>query len=161
SPCTGNAGIWTYAPWTGCMGSAEAGMDSLKLAAYGILMLPLLSFLINGLWLGRKSRTASAWLATLAMGATLVLAMVVALGYRAEVLGYPEAFPLRSAVAWEHAWMAFPIGSGAVLAAGAGFHLDPISIMMVLVISGISFLVNAYSIGYMRDDAASGRFFPL
>ncbi|MEO6097209.1 MAG: NADH-quinone oxidoreductase subunit L [Fibrobacteria bacterium] len=128
---------------------------------YGILALPFLSFLVNGLWLGRKSAKASAWTATLLMAMTLILAVFLALYYRGQVLMHPDAHPDRSLMLWDHSWMSFALEPGTVLAAKFGFLLDPISMMMVLVISFISFLVNLYSIGYMKDDKGAGRFFPL
>jgi NADH-quinone oxidoreductase subunit L len=131
------------------------------LIGYGILALPFLSFLVNGLLLGRKSASASAWTATALMGLNLGLAVFLALGYRDQVLAFPEAFPERSTVLWDHTWMSFTLEPGTVLAAKFGFLLDPISVMMVLVISFISFLVNVYSIGYMKGDKGAGRFFPL
>ncbi len=130
---------------------------SMVTAAYGVLLLPLLSFLINGLWLGRKSAQASGWLAAVLMGGTLGLALFLALGYRAQVLGRPE-FPGQTALAFDHLWLSF--GPGASQAARFGFLLDPISVMMALVVAGISFLVHVYSIGYMRGDEGAGRFFP-
>ena len=36
----------------------------MRIAAYGVLALPFLSFLLNGLWIGRKSGKASGWTAT-------------------------------------------------------------------------------------------------
>ncbi len=40
-----------------------------------------------------------------------------------------------------------------------GFLLDPLSIIMVLVVTGVSFLIHIYSIGYMRDDPGFSRYF--
>jgi NADH-quinone oxidoreductase subunit L len=141
--------------------AGTAAWGQMAWAAYGILLLPFLSFLINGLWLGRKSAKASAWTATLLMGGTLVLAILLVLGYKTRILENPGSYPARSAMVFEHTWMAFPTGSGSELAAKLSFYLDPISMMMVLVIAFISFLVNVYSIGYMHDDKGMGRFFPL
>lgn len=129
----------------------------MTLAAYGVLALPLLSFVFNGLWLGRKNATASGWTAAILMGVTLVMAVILALGYRSEILGNAN-FPGNIAVAFDHVWMSF--GPGTAQAAKLGFYLDPISVMMVLVVSFISFLVHVYSIGYMHGDPAAGRFFP-
>jgi NADH-quinone oxidoreductase subunit L len=134
---------------------------ALRWAAYGVLALPLLSFLINGLWLGRKNRVAAAWLATAFISVKVVLALFLAWGYYGLVLGHADLFPSRTVVLWEQTWMTFTTGAGTVLFANLGFMLDPISVMMVVVISFISLLVNVYSIGYMREDAASGRFFSL
>jgi NADH-quinone oxidoreductase subunit L len=141
--------------------AGTAAWGQMAWAAYGILSLPFLSFLINGLWLGRKSAKASAWTATLLMGGTLVLAILMAAGYKTQILGNPGVYPAKAATVFEHTWMTFSIGAGPDFAARFSFFLDPISMMMVLVIAFISFLVNVYSIGYMHDDKGMGRFFPL
>lgn len=39
------------------------------------------------------------------------------------------------------------------------FLVDPLSIVMMLIITGVGFLIHVYSIGYMHDDAAFARFF--
>jgi len=39
------------------------------------------------------------------------------------------------------------------------FLIDPISIVMLLIITGVGFLIHVYSIGYMAHDEAVGRFF--
>jgi NADH-quinone oxidoreductase subunit L len=119
-------------------------------AAYALLLLPLLSFVLNGLWL-RKYPRVSGWAATALMGAAFACAVILYLGFRRE--GHPL-------LVWEHAWMA--MGNGDVnLVAKLGCYLDPISAMMILVVTFISFLVNLYSIGYMRGDRGAGRFFPI
>lgn len=137
-------------------------------AAAGILLLPLLSFLINGLWLGRVSAKASGWTSVVLLGGTAALALVLAKGYFGEVLGRPDLFPGRTAVAWDFTWMSFALGGPESLRAGmdvalrasVGFYLDPISVMMTVVVAVISFLVHLYSIGYMEGDPGAGRFFP-
>jgi len=42
---------------------------------------------------------------------------------------------------------------------GAGFLVDPLSLTMVLFVTGVSALIHLYSIGYMRGDAGFPRFF--
>jgi NADH-quinone oxidoreductase subunit L len=133
---------------------------AMRLAGYGLLAFPFLSFLVNGLWVGRRGGKASGWLATALMGCALACAAALAHGYFREVLGHPQAYPGGIALAWEHSWMAFDVGSGH-LAARLGFYLDPLSVMMLMVVSAISFLVHLYSIGYMDGDPGAGRFFPL
>jgi len=39
------------------------------------------------------------------------------------------------------------------------FLLDPLSAVMILVITGVGFLIHVYSVGYMKDDPAIGRYF--
>jgi NADH-quinone oxidoreductase subunit L len=50
------------------------------------------------------------------------------------------------------------IGAGAVQIA---FRLlvDPLSVAMALVVSGVGFLIHVYSVGYMRDDPGFARYF--
>src|SRR5258708_20234566 len=40
-----------------------------------------------------------------------------------------------------------------------GFLVDPLSSLMLLIITGVGFLIHVYSIGYMRDDEGFNRFF--
>ncbi len=43
--------------------------------------------------------------------------------------------------------------------ASIGFLIDPLSSLMLLIITGVGFLIHVYSIGYMHDDASFNRFF--
>src|SRR5215207_6776163 len=40
-----------------------------------------------------------------------------------------------------------------------GLRLDPLSWIMLLVVTGVGGLIHIYSYGYMRDDRAMGRYF--
>ncbi|MEJ0032529.1 MAG: NADH-quinone oxidoreductase subunit L [Bacteroidota bacterium] len=40
-----------------------------------------------------------------------------------------------------------------------GFLIDPLSLIFILVITGVGFLIHVYSIGYMHDDDGQNRFF--
>ncbi len=42
---------------------------------------------------------------------------------------------------------------------GLSFLLDPLSAIMLLIVTGIGFLIHVYSIGYMHHDPGFGRFF--
>ena len=131
--------------------------------SYWILLLPLLSFLINGLYLGKRNWKAAAYLATGCIGVSLLWVFGLTATYYEQVVGNADLFMHQTAIAWEYNWM--PIGSHAYLGfdlvAKIGMLLDPISIMMLIVICTIAFLVNIYSIGYMKDDPSAGRFFAL
>ena len=52
------------------------------------------------------------------------------------------------------AWM--PVGD---LRVDAAFHLDQLSMMMTLVVTGVGMLIHLFSIGYMRDDPGYPRYF--
>lgn len=50
-------------------------------------------------------------------------------------------------------------GSNALIHAPWGLLLDPLSSVMILIITGIGFLIHIYSIGYMSHEAGTPRFF--
>src|SRR5574338_164766 len=53
-------------------------------------------------------------------------------------------------------WNLFTAGR---LSVDLGFALDPLSMMMVLIITGIGALIHVFSIGYMHDEPSYWRFF--
>src|SRR6185436_10855680 len=40
-----------------------------------------------------------------------------------------------------------------------GLMIDPLTVTMMLVVTGVGFLIHLYSIGYMKDDEGFSRFF--
>ena len=64
----------------------------------------------------------------------------------AAALPYVEAFP--------HPWIA--IGG---LRADFSFFLDPLSLVMLLVVTGVGFLIHIYSVGYMAHEEGYARYF--
>src|SRR5690606_38929621 len=50
------------------------------------------------------------------------------------------------------------IGAGD-LRISLSFLVDPLSAIMLLIVTGIGFLIHVYSIGYMKNDAGFGKFF--
>lgn len=114
-----------------------------------ILALPLAMFLVLGL-LGHKiSHRTAGILGTLGMGVTMVLAYITALTYFfSGSSGFinEEGVRLQSVIFnWD--WLAFTDS----LVIRLGFLLDPISALLLVVITTISFMVHLYSNGYMRD----------
>jgi len=107
--------------------------------------LPLAAFLVNGLfgrrWLGRwTGPLAASALGLSAVGATLVFLEV--LGGRAQ------------SVVTLYRW----IGVGDFRVDVAAL-VDPLSSVMLLVVTVVSFLVHVYAIGYMEHDHGFPRFF--
>ena len=49
--------------------------------------------------------------------------------------------------------------SAGTFTASIGFLIDPLSSLMLLIITGVGFLIHVYSIGYMHEDAGYNRFF--
>lgn len=118
---------------------------------YLILVLPFLTFAINGLFLGNKNAKAAAGLAVTFNGLAFISAALLAFHYFTSVVA-PQKIVL-----FDHSFIPF----AGELVARIGMLIDPLSVMMLVVVTFISFMVNIYSIGYMREDRAMGRFFAL
>jgi NADH-quinone oxidoreductase subunit L len=118
---------------------------------YLILILPFLTFAINGLFLGNKNAKAAAGLAVTFNGLAFASAAILAVHY------FMSSFAPQKAVLFDHSFIPF----AGELVARIGMLIDPLSVMMLVVVTFISFMVNIYSIGYMREDRAMGRFFAL
>lgn len=114
-----------------------------------ILTIPLFMFLFLGLLGGKMSHKLAGTLGTLGMGTVLVLAYTTAFTYffsgSSEFVN--AAGERLQAVIFNQTWLAFTDK----LVIKLGFLLDPISAMMLVVITTISFMVHLYSLGYMRD----------
>ncbi len=115
-----------------------------------ILAIPLAMFLLLGLT-GHKMQHRWAGIAgTLGMGVTMTLAYITAFTYFFS--GSPDFIDADShtrlqAVIFNYDWLAFTDS----LVIRLGFLLDPISALLLVVITTISFMVHLYSNGYMRD----------
>lgn len=124
---------------------------------YLIQAFPLLSFIIIGLGLTTANKDIVKKVALILSAFSLVYALLTATAYLVTVIGQPQLYPDQSLICFDFAWLNFSES----LTANMGIYLDPISVMMVVVITVISFLVNIYSVGYMKDDPSFNRFFPL
>jgi NADH-quinone oxidoreductase subunit L len=109
-----------------------------------IPLLPLIGFLVNVAFGRRLSKTASAWVACAAMAASLVVSVIAVF---ALVQHPPEARILDQAV---YDW----IVSGD-LDVPMAFRLDPLSAVMILVVTGVGFLIHVYSAAYMEEETPS------
>ncbi len=114
-----------------------------------ILALPLFMFLLLGLLGMKMSHRTAGVLGCLGMGTTLVLSYFTAWTYFFG--GAPEfinaAGERLQYLVFDQTWLQFT----EKLVIKLGFLLDPISAMMLVVITTISFMVHLYSMGYMRD----------
>jgi NADH-quinone oxidoreductase subunit L len=119
-------------------------------AAYVTIALPLAGFLIL-LCLGRKiGNPAAGWL-TVVIGAGSFIASVVTW---LTMLAKPAAD--RHATLNIFSWI--PVGT---LRVNIALLIDPLSITMILFITGVATLIFLYSIGYMHEDPAFPKFFML
>ncbi|MCM3879918.1 MAG: NADH-quinone oxidoreductase subunit L [Vicinamibacterales bacterium] len=108
-----------------------------------IPLLPLLGFLINTLIGGRVSKAVSGGLASLAMFA----AFGVSVAEVAALVG--QTTERRELVETVFTWIA----SGD-FQVPLTLRLDPLSALMILVVTGVGFLIHLYSTAYMHDEPA-------
>ncbi len=119
--------------------------------SYLIFLMPLLVFAVNGLFLGRKSDKAASAFAVIGNGIAMVSALIVAVHY------FSSSFAPQKGIMFDIPFLKF----GENFNANIGLLIDPLSVMMLVVVTVISFLVNIYSVGYMKGDRSAGRFFSL
>ena len=122
-----------------------------------ILAIPLGMFLLLGLFGNKMSHKLAGWLGTLGMGTALVLAYTTAYQYffsGSELFINAAGERLQHAV-FDYTWLEFT----EKLIIKLGFLLDPISAMMLVVITTISFMVHLYSLGYMHGEKGFQRYY--
>ena len=118
-----------------------------------ILALPVLSFLVLALAGMKMPHRVAGTIGTLSLGAVAVLSYLTAFNYfsaprTAEGL-YPTLTP------WNIEWLPFTSS----LHIDMGILLDPISVMMLVVISTVSLMVHIYSFGYMKGEVGFQRYY--
>jgi NADH-quinone oxidoreductase subunit L len=109
-----------------------------------IPVLPLAGTAINGFFGRRSSRNAITMIALVFPGVAFVLALVLAIRFSSA--SAPYYFDLAH-------WIRI---SG--FQADFSFYLDQLSLVMMLVVTGVGFLIHIYSVGYMWDDDGYYRF---
>jgi len=129
-----------------------------------IPLFPFAGFLINGI-LGRRMPkwrvTAVALLAPLAaFGVVLIAATTVYLPFGAAKFA-PSNPPNYG---WSSALLPYVEGFGSWINIPAlhidfSFVLDQLSLVMLLIVTGVGFLIHVYSVGYMNDDEGYARYF--
>ena len=127
-------------------------MNASTVATLGslVLLLPLAGALYNGLVGPRVGRAAVNVAGTVSIFAAFVVACLM-LG---QVVGAPEGAKAVTA----HLWQWIDLGPGG-LRVGVDITLDPLSAVMLMVITGVGFLIHVYSVGYMAHDRSVARFF--
>ena len=109
-----------------------------------IVFLPLLGFLIAGIfgpWIGARG---AEYVTTGLLGASFVLSWI--------------AFVMVAGGADAHVLLGNWFTSGKLVASWA-LRIDTLTAVMLIVVTTVSFLVHVYSIGYMSDDPSRPRFF--
>lgn len=112
-----------------------------------IPLLPAIAFVLIGLFFKRWA-AISAFIAVLASAVSFILSTFAAFAVLNSGISVDAPFIQR--VTWaEIAGLHFEMGA----------LIDPLSVMMLFVVSLVSLLVQIYSIGYMQGNKSFGRFF--
>ncbi|MYG00551.1 NADH-quinone oxidoreductase subunit L [Candidatus Poribacteria bacterium] len=114
-----------------------------------LLISPLVGFLINGLfgkWL-KGNEKLSGGIGALAVLVSLICSIIAFVNVKNGNL-------LEGPAGNVYSWIA-----GGAFEVNIGFHVDALTTVMLLVITGVGFLIHVYSIGYMHGDEGYTRYF--
>ena len=119
-------------------------MPNLDSILWLIPVLPLIGFLINGFGAGKIPAPAVAGIGVLGPLGSFVLSVMALLALTGGA---------------EPAGVYFSWIQTADFSVGFGLHVDQLTAVMLLVITGVGSAIHLYSYGYMCDDPGIGRFF--
>jgi len=115
-----------------------------------IPLLPLIGFIVNGLGRNVLSKGIIG-----ALGSAVVL-----ISFVCSCVLFLEVYQSRQSgqdgIIQQHLFDWISVGH---LNIGLSFLVDPLSAIMLLIVTGIGFLIHIYSIGYMQQDSGFGKFF--
>ncbi len=118
-------------------------------AIYLVPLLPLVGF-VTILLVGRRlGEPLAGWVATAACGGSFLASVATFIG----LVGTDEA-DRRTVVREVFEWV--PVGDFSV---NVAFLVDPLSVAMILFVTGIGTLIHLYSVGYMHGDENFSKFF--
>ncbi|MEI7591268.1 MAG: proton-conducting transporter membrane subunit, partial [Deltaproteobacteria bacterium] len=109
-----------------------------------IPLLPLLGFIILGLGYRSIPKKLTSIIGPGTVLVSFILSVIVLLNFRYFATSLLRYFD----------WISF--GN---LNISFDFLIDPLSILMMLIITGVGFLIHVYSVGYMSHDEGFNRFF--
>ena len=118
-----------------------------------ILALPVLSFLVLALAGMKMPHKVAGAIGTLSLAAVTVLSYITAVGYFTAQRTAEGLLPVSTP--WNFSWLPFTES----LHIDMGIMLDPISVMMLVVISTVSLMVHIYSFGYMKGERGFQRYY--
>ncbi|MCW3088819.1 MAG: nuoL, partial [Sediminibacterium sp.] len=111
-----------------------------------IPLLPLATFVVLGLWGRKYFRVSSGIIGTLSLLASAVLSLRAAQQYFFEDGKVNGIY--QKITAFKFTWLSFSPG----VSIDMDIILDPISVMMLVVVSFVSLMVHVFSLGYMKGE---------
>ena len=118
-----------------------------------ILLLPLLSFVVLGLAGMKMSHKTAGLIGTCSLGLVTLISYLTAFQYFFTD-GRTAEGVFQTFVPYNFTWL--PLGN---LHFDMGILLDPISVVMLIVISTVSLMVHIYSFGYMHGEKGFQRYY--
>lgn len=109
-------------------------------------LIPLLGFVVNGLGRNTLSKNLIGFIGS----SVIFISFAISVGI---------FFELGADANKSHEIFLFDWISAGKLSIPLSFLVDPLSSIMLLIITGVGFLIHIYSIGYMHSDEAFGKFF--
>lgn len=120
-----------------------------------ILLLPFFSFLLLGVFGKWFSYKAAGLVGTAVLGVVAVMAYYTAFEYFFQTPRTAEGV-LPTLMPYNFTWLPFFVKG---LSFNMGIMLDPISVMMLIVITTVSLMVHIYSFGYMHGERGFQRYY--
>ena len=109
-----------------------------------VLLSPLLGFLVNALFGRQLPRRVVGWVGAGSIGVAFLFALLILI----QVLS-GQKLDQTYFIWWKSGDFNVPFN----------LYVDALSALMILVITGVGFMIHVYSIGYMREDPGYSRFF--
>jgi NADH-quinone oxidoreductase subunit L len=117
-------------------------------AAWLVLLCPIVGTILIAVGYRRWPGRTAGWLATLAIGLSFVFAVIALI----KLLGLSPAHRELTSTLWN-----YDVSNG--VDAKLQILVDPLSVFMILVVSGVSTLIHLYSVTYMNLDRGFSRYF--
>ncbi len=118
-----------------------------------IPLIPLLVFIFTGLTGHKMKPLVSGLIGTIGLGVSTMLSYYTAIRY--FILDHVAGTAYSSSKAFELVWLHLT----EKLTINLGALIDPISVMMLVVITTVSLMVHIYSLGYMKGERGFARFY--
>jgi NADH-quinone oxidoreductase subunit L len=113
-----------------------------------VVAIPIASAVVLALFGSSLSRRLVAVLGAGSVGVAALLTLLISASYLAS--------PAAGNAYVQHLWTWMSSGG---FQPEIAFYLDPVSLLMLLVVTFVGFLIHLYSVEYMRDDEGYARFF--
>ncbi len=113
------------------------------------ILLPFLGFLVNGALAFVRPR-AKGLVSAVGVGSVALAFVLGVLVFLAVLRGHPDAPYVQTLWTW------MPVGD---LRIAAALQVDQLSVVMLLVVTGVGALIHLFSVGYMGEDPGYARYF--